>query len=164
MDYYIDEASYINEKRALKPIHLGTIKNKNGANIPLGLFCNDSCAWLSAIIYNPCATWSKIIALSQDPSSIRHFNVLSYNPNDINPHRKVVNQNNYSESLLDGLRVYHNPFATYPLDHGIFRHKDVYQSYCKYQNNTLNWQEECADGFLLFRKAICGIIDRTDSR
>jgi hypothetical protein len=35
---------------------------------------------------------------------------------------------NYTERLLDGLRVYHNPLATHPLDRGVFRHPDVFQS------------------------------------
>lgn len=33
----------------------------------------------------------------------------------------------YTENLLDGLRIYHNPFARHPLDPGIFRNPSVFQ-------------------------------------
>ena len=35
----------------------------------------------------------------------------------------------YHESLLDGLRVYHNPKVTHKLNKDIFRDNDVFQSY-----------------------------------
>src|SRR6516162_1095991 len=46
------------------------------------------------------------------------------------------------------LRVYHNPWATHPLDVSIFRHKDVFQAY---YDDQRGWVYEQRDGLLLCR-------------
>jgi hypothetical protein len=48
----------------------------------------------------------------------------------------------YRESLLDGLRVYHNPFATRPLDASVFRKPDVYQGCFDMETNERIYQGE----------------------
>ena len=72
--------------------------------------------------------------------------------------RRIVRKErkfDYHESLLDGLRVYHNPNATHELKKDIFRDKDVFQSY--YSEEKQDWVYEDRTGLLLFRSVFTGI-------
>jgi hypothetical protein len=61
----------------------------------------------------------------------------------------------YHESLLDGLRVYHNPNATHKLTKDIFRDNDVFQSY--YSEEKQDWVYEDRTGLLLFRRVLTAL-------
>jgi hypothetical protein len=101
-------------------------------------------------MFSSCASWGKVRALSADPNPNIMFEALKYNPNGTKPHLVRAKKANYTERLLDGLRVYHNPLATHPLDRGVFRHRDVFQSYYSEAND--DWVYEFSDGLLLFRR------------
>ena len=98
---------------------------------------------VSALIFSSCATWGKVRALSADPNPHVVFTALRSNLNGPIPHRIVANKEDYNETLLDGLRVYHNPDAYHPLDPAIFRSDEVMQSYfSKIENDWVYEQTE----------------------
>jgi hypothetical protein len=101
-------------------------------------------------MFSSCATWGKVRALSADPNPNIMFEAVKYNPNGTQPHFVRAKKANYTERLLDGLRVYHNPLATHPLDRGLFHNRDVFQSY--YSEDQNDWVYEFRDGLLLFRR------------
>ena len=72
---------------------------------------------------------------------------LRLNSTSNKPHFIKQPKQEYKENLLDGLRIYHNPFATHPLEPGLFRNNSVFQWYFE-GNETLVEQHE---GDLLFR-------------
>lgn len=148
-NYYVDEETFLREGGTLigKPRH--SVMKDNGLEIPLGLFSDGSHAWLSAVLFSSCATWGKVSALSADPNPNRFFFATRYNASGAVPHVIQERRSSYRESLLDGLRVYHNPFALHPLAPSIFRHRDVFQSY--YADDDRGWAHECRDGVLLHR-------------
>ncbi|MDB6158093.1 MAG: hypothetical protein JWO04_1799 [Gammaproteobacteria bacterium] len=86
-------------------------------------------------------------ALSSDPSDGIFFFGFRINTRGDTPHIIREPKRHYTESLLDGLRVYHNPFATHPLDPAIFRHPQVFQVW----QERGNPQVEERDGLLLSR-------------
>jgi hypothetical protein len=71
------------------------------------------------------------------------------------PHVVRAPKSRYSESLLDGLSVYHNPLATHKLGLEMFRHKNVFQSF--YSEEEQNWVYERRDGLLVWRSVLTGI-------
>jgi hypothetical protein len=89
----------------------------------------------------------KAIALSRDPSEHTWFTALRSNSRSIRPTIIRQNKNHYNEHLLDGLRIYHNPYARYPLDPAIFRHPLVFQSYWEGPEEMVDQR----DGLLLVR-------------
>jgi hypothetical protein len=101
------------------------------------------------VMFSSCATWGKVRALSSDPNHAILFEAVRYNPNGVHPHYVKAKKSQYTESLLDGLRVYHNPQATYKLDPGVFRHRDVFQTY--FSDACDDWIYEHRDGLLLSR-------------
>lgn len=151
-DYYIDEEEYLSQKNkpsTLSGKKLGEILKDNGSPIELGLFMKGDMTEVSAVIFNSSATFGKIRALSSDPNPNIEFEAVRYNPNSIEPHVIKTKKHNYHETLLDGLRVYHNPSARYPIDPSCFRRKEVFQSYKN--SYTGEWEYDLYEGQLLFR-------------
>lgn len=88
----------------------------NGSNVPLGFFCDDRASDVSAVIYSCLATWGKIRAMADNPDALSIYHTLHPSDNGIIPERRRAIKRNYKEHLLDGLHVFHNPFAKHPLD------------------------------------------------
>jgi hypothetical protein len=147
--YYVDEESFLREGGQLRGQHLRTVKKDSGRPVPLAIFGNKDFEWLSVVMFSSCATWGKVRALSSDPNPNIVFRTVKRNMTGVMAHASAARKAEYNESLLDGLRIYHNPSARYQLDKSIFRHKDVFQSYYREQNQ--DWVYEDRDGLLLFR-------------
>ena len=130
-DYYVDESALLNNPQEYpdgRPPtrHLGVVQKDNGSYIPLGFFNDDQMCDVSAIIFNPIATWGKIDALSQcDDLSIVFFETIKRD-NDMLIHARIP-KSQYSESIFSGLQIYHNPYATHPVQLNIFQRAEVSQ-------------------------------------
>jgi hypothetical protein len=153
--YYVDEDRFLREGGALKGQRLESVIKDNGSPVPLGIFASEDFAWLSAVIFSSCASWGKVRALSSGPNPNIVFRTVKRNLSGVTAHVGKARKSEYNESLLDGLRVYHNPEATHKLDKGIFRNNDVFRSY--YSEEKHDWVYEDRTGLLLFRSAFTGI-------
>lgn len=148
--YYVDEDRYIatgGREGPLEGEELRQVFKDNGSLVELGLFTTPAYKEISAVIFNGCANMGKVRALSSDPSPGIDFTALRLNLESVRPHLIREPKRRYEENLLDGLRIYHNPFATHPLDPALFSHHSVFQSY--YAND--DWNFEQREGQLLFR-------------
>lgn len=148
--YYVDEEQHIathGREGRLEGEELRRVFKENGSPIELGLFSSPAFKEISAVIFSSCATLGKVRALSSDPNPNIVFTALRYNPGGIQSHIVKEPKHRYTESLVDGLRVYHNPFASYPLDPALLRHPSVFQSYRK----NSDWVYEARAGLLMFR-------------
>jgi hypothetical protein len=148
--HYVDEEKYLREGDELKGYEIDSVAKDNGSSVNVGVFKDEDFKYLSAVVFSSCATWGKVRALSADPNPDVMFEAVKYNPNGTKPHFVKAKKANYTERLLDGLRVYHNPLATHPLDPRVFRHSDVFQSY--YSEARNDWVYESKEGLLLFRR------------
>jgi hypothetical protein len=149
-DYYVDEEAYFQDgaQGRLAGRSLSEIQKDNGSPLPLGMFSTPAYREISAVIFNGCATMGKVTALSADPNPKIFFQALRSNAEGLDPIKIQCLKADYKETLLDGLRVYHNPFALNPLDLKTFRHPDVFQSY----RSGEDWVYENYNGQLLFRR------------
>ncbi|HOB63332.1 MAG TPA: hypothetical protein PKI41_14630 [Candidatus Competibacteraceae bacterium] len=150
--YYVDEEAYIKEgdySEQPKDQIIERVLKHNGAPVTVGLFNSDVAKEISAVVFNPTATWGKALALSQDPASHSVFTAVSLNVSGSIPHKITLPKASYMEHLIDGLRVYHNPHASYPLPTDIFRNYRVFQTYWDHKEG--DWVYEQNDGQLLFR-------------
>lgn len=102
------------------------IEKPNGAKIPLGYFANNEMNEISAVIFSNTATFGKVRALSKDPDNLV-FMVQSYNENGLQSRYQAIKKADYHETLLDGLNVCHNPYASKPLPYELFRLPGVTQ-------------------------------------
>lgn len=92
-------------------------------SLPTGLFLNDQMADVSAVLFSSLATFGKARALSNSNGQIviQAFRIR----NNIEPIHIVAPLKDYRESLRDGLRLFHNPFAARPLPTSSFAVDDV---------------------------------------
>lgn len=125
------------------------IQKPNGSNIPVGYFANDQMKEISAVVYSNTATFGKVRALSNDPDCI--FFVQRYNENGFQPNYQVLRKTDYHETVLDGLNIFHNPYAMCKLPFNLFDLPGVTQHWLDNQGLPEN---DCADGTLLQRNTI----------
>lgn len=157
-EYYVDEESYLAGARkgeVLSGETLSQVFKENGSPIELGIFNTDEYKEISAVIFNGCANWGKVRAISSDPNPNIFFTALRLNISSDLPHVVQCTKQHYSENLLDGLRVYHNPYAAHPVDPALFRHPSVFQSYM-FDGSLVREQR---DGQLLCRFVFTGLTD-----
>jgi hypothetical protein len=151
LGHYVDEERYIQAGRpngGLDGEDLERVFKDSGSPVELGLFKSPAYKEISAVIFNGCATMGKVRALCSDPSDGIEFAALRLNPKSDQPHLIKQPKRLYQESLVDGLRIYHNPFATHPLDPTIFRHPSVFQIY---HDDKDEIHVEQREGLLLYR-------------
>lgn len=148
--YYVDEERFIatqGREGRLEGEQLQRVFKDNGSPVEVGIFSSPAYSEISAVIFSSCATIGKVRALSSDPNPGIVFTAVRYNPAGVQPHVVKQPKARYTERLVDGLRIYHNPFASRSLDPALFRHPGVFQSY--YQNG--DWVYEAREGQLMFR-------------
>jgi hypothetical protein len=153
--YYVDEEKFLREGGTLEKQCISGIRKDNLSEVSLAVFGMEEFAWLSAVVFSSCASWGKVRALSSDPNPNIFFQAVKLNTSGVVPHVVNARKSEYSESLLDGLRVYHNPSATHRLDVNTFRHPDVFQSY--FSDEEGDWMHDQRDGLLLFRSVWTGL-------
>lgn len=140
-DYYVDEQEYIDDPSkfaSVKAKNLKAVRKSSTVELPLGIFNDASHAHISAVLYNSSATWGKLKALGDDPNPTIYFFATRSDPltgdNYVFQGRKV----DYEETIFDGLRVYHNPHATYPLDWRVFQEPGAFQG-VRLNPETFEW-------------------------
>lgn len=154
LGHYVDEERYIltgRPKGGLDGEDLQSVLKNNGNPVELGLFRSPAYREISAVIFNGLATMGKVRAMCADPSDGSVFTALRLNPHSDQPHVIKQPKSHYQESLVDGLRIYHNPFATHVLDPAIFRHPSVFQLYHDSEDRI---HVEQRKGLLLFRSVV----------
>lgn len=136
-DYYVDEEEYLANPDAFpygpEGRSLGSVEKDNGAEIELGLFNSPKFKHVSAVVFSNLATWGKVEAMSGNPDAM----VSSVRSTPDGMVRKVAPASEASEAITDGLRVYHNPFATHPLPKEVFRRDGVVQMWADLEEQAL---------------------------
>ena len=103
-----------NERIVLGQEYIDSITKQNGSDVPLGYFVKGMMNEISAVIFSNTATFGKVRALSDDPGDI-FFESIRYNDSGLKPIHTILPKSEYQETLLDGLHIFHNPVANYPI-------------------------------------------------
>lgn len=131
--YYVDEDAhrrkYPDGGVPLFAEELPHVLKDNGQPLPLGAFCDASMAGISAVIQSTAATWSKVRAMSDDPNVM--ITAIYENRDQGGTFYYDGPNSRYSEDILDGLRIYHNPYATRPLAPSLFDRPEIFQATLK---------------------------------
>lgn len=132
-DYYVDEQEFLYDPAKFSSIgskNLKAVRKSGTAELPLGIFNDPSHAHISAVVFNSSATWGKVRALGDDPNPFVFFTAVRSDPATGDMYAFRGPKVGYSETLLDGLRVYHNPHARHPLDWRVFQEPGAFQAVC----------------------------------
>ena len=160
-DHYVEEQLSLDHPEAFDGrapvVNLGYIEKDNGAEIPLGVFNDDSMSEISALIFSCTATWGKLSAMGSNSETI----VTSIWSSDDygKPEKRESASDKHVEKLQDGVQVYHNPNAKHPLPVEIFNHDGIVQVYLDFE--TGEWVHEGVKDSLIFRKTM-KYIDKKD--
>lgn len=122
---YHDEAATAPSDTHVASYNVMSAPKNAATNIEVGLFCDERYADVSAVIYSSLATWGKLRAVADNPNAPSIYTTIHPNPGSLIPIVRTAHKRDYSEHLLDGLYVLHNPFALHPLPTGLLSHPRV---------------------------------------
>jgi hypothetical protein len=105
-------------------VFIEEIDKSNGSKVPLGYFTNPNHSHVSAVIFSNVATASKARVLSNDPR-VTIVSYQKYNDYGTQPTIEHKEKSQYKEDLLDGLIVFHNPYADIPFNVEEFYHECI---------------------------------------
>ncbi|MBA4239579.1 MAG: glycosaminoglycan attachment site [Sphingobacteriaceae bacterium] len=123
-DHSFDEKG----KLVVKPVKIGNYVKENGTAIPSGFFFLPDTENVSAIIFSSCGTLSKFNRMgkqadlgSQKVTLVRMGAFYNHDPNANKPNliSYQVDQSS-NETWSEGIIVFHNPKAKYPLNPAMF--------------------------------------------
>lgn len=127
------------------------LAKNNCSEIPLGLFTNNKMKEVSAIIFSCTATYSKLIALSPKGKEEIFFNYVITDEYEKPYYSGPISYDNYKEKIQDGICIFHNPFASYPLPDGIF--DEIGINHYTYDPNRDQFYRKTNKYFLVTRMA-----------
>lgn len=150
---------------------VASVKNKNGKDIDLGIFTNDSYKEISAVIFSTTGTFGKAVALAGTASFVKTtrlrkmgideflakeglekigrtrtkvsdtydiFSERFYSGIDVCGHDvHLCSGSDHKETHLDGLQVYHNPFAMHPLLENDFCAQEIVHYFYDIENTAM---------------------------
>jgi len=147
-DFYLDEEEYLKNPEkfpdGLRDKRLYSVEKPNGSEIELGFFLDDRASEISAVLFNPLATWSKIQSMKKDKMGVFSH---TWNTSD----NKMIRTTNEEELIEDGLFIFHNPYAKYPLDKKVFQRDRISQVFM--DKDTLLIERVYKDKHLTHRMA-----------
>lgn len=149
-DDYVDEDAHTQapDRFPFGPpnVRLGSIEKDNGTSFDLGIFESDAWSEVSAVMFSCVATWGKTVAMSTRPR-VGLITASWSNASNGASHFRKSQIGVPSENISDGLQIFHNPYAKYPLDVRIFRRAGVVQRY----RSGSDWVQEEYDSCLQIR-------------
>jgi len=110
-----------NEKAKCEIIYNETILKNENIELDIGIFKTDRYKEVSAIIFSTMATMSKAITQSDLRCKVR----LSKFSEEKGLVIDIIENEDCNESHLEGLQIYHNPFALNPLDEREFSKYEI---------------------------------------
>lgn len=103
-------------------------KMETGAELPLGIFLNSDCSEVSAIMYTCTNTIGKLTALALSKgmnTSNQVVDVVRDTMDDEVPFKFRIVSENFTETVSDGIFIFHNPYAKKPINPIIFEKTNV---------------------------------------
>lgn len=131
--YLKDEAT--NEIRIVGEEYVDSVAKDNDSEIELGFFTDDRMKEISAIIFSTTATTTKAQALKSHMYPDTIFFAARYNIESWEiPHWVVGQGAEFEETLLDGLHIFLNPYASTKFNPSAFYHEDITFHYYDIEN------------------------------
>jgi hypothetical protein len=129
----------------------------NGAFVPLGLFTRPGLEHVSAVVFSNTATWTKVRALAGAGDYPVMLFGCRYNASDLKYRIEQALRPGYTETLLDGMHVFLNPYATNPLPVGPFEGREI--AIHRFDLETKTCDVDAPDGFL-FQHSSMAFLDK----
>lgn len=122
---YHDEEATARDADTVCSYNVVSAAKSERVDIPVGLFCTDAYAEVSAVVYSALATWGKVRALADNPEALTWYRTFHPQEGTLLPRVELRRKRDYHEDAMDGLWVLHNPFAHHPVPAGMLSHARV---------------------------------------
>ncbi|KQY88267.1 hypothetical protein [Pelomonas sp. Root1444] len=122
---YHDEEATARDATEVVSYNVSAAPKNETVNIDMALFCDDAYRDVSAVVYSSLATWGKVRAVAENPNAKTFYTTFHPQKGTIHPQVLRRLKRDYSEHLLDGMVVLHNPYADRPLPDKAFDHPRV---------------------------------------
>jgi len=129
--YHDEEETIASGSHKMVSYNVDSVIKNESTNINLGYFCTPEYADVSAVIFSSLATWGKVRAVADNPGALSVYRTFHPNPGSLLPIMRVAQKADYQEHLLDGLCVFHNPFAKHKLNPCTLSHERLAQAFVK---------------------------------
>jgi hypothetical protein len=146
--YFDEELTIANKTTKIVSYGVCGVVKRENIDVPLGYFLDKAYRHVSAVVYSPLATWGKLRALADNPFAKSVYMTFHPGSDGLMPLVKSTPKDRYLEHLLDGLYVFHNPFADHPLHPSTFSHPRLAQFFV---NDRNEFKVVAPDDFLLSR-------------
>jgi len=146
--YFDEEATIATGADEIIQFPVDAVVKNPSTNIPLGYFINEKYSDVSSVIYSSLATWGKIRALADNKSALSIYTTFHPIEGSLIPEIRYSQKCDYYEHLADGLHIFHNPFAKYPLKSSTLNHERIAQYFID-SNGQMDITSP--DDFLLLR-------------
>ena len=124
---YYDETATPKSAKKVVSYDVASAPKSESINIKVGLFGDDSYSDVAAVVYSALATWGKVRALAKNPEAKTIYTTFHPADGQLNADVRHTSKRDYHEDLLDGLYVFHNPYAQRPLPISVFDHPRITQ-------------------------------------
>lgn len=151
--YHDEESTLASGATNVISYNVRSVRKSELIDVPLGYFTDASYSEVSAVVYSSLATWGKIRALAVNPTADSVYTTYHPNPNGIHALVRHTPKAQYKEHLLDGLYVFHNPFASKPLNPETLAHPRIAQAFVAPDGEI---RFEAPEDFLLLRFLVSG--------
>lgn len=145
---YYDEAATPKDASEVTKYDVSAAPKSSGAEVPVGLFLDERHSEVSAVIYSSLATWGKLRALADNPAAQTIYQTYHPGGDGLMPRIFTRMKHEYTEDLLDGLYVLHNPFAKHPVPKGTLSHPRITEVHVSPTGELIF---DAPDDFLLIR-------------
>lgn len=122
---YHDEEATAQDADTVTSYNVVSAAKSESVDIPVGLFCTDAYAEVSAVVYSALATWGKVRALADNSEALTWYRTFHPQEGTLLPRVELRRKCDYQEDVMDGLWVLHNPFARHPVPAGMLSHTRV---------------------------------------
>ena len=156
---YHDEAATAPDAKKVVSYNVSAAAKSENVDVPMGLFCDEAYADVSAVIYSSLITWGKIRALADNPNAKTIYQTFHSQDGTLLPEVRKALKRDYVEHLLDGVYVLHNPFAKYPISDGTLSHPRLAEVHVAEDGELII---NAPDDFLLVR-TLWSVQERNDA-
>lgn len=146
-EYFDEEMTISSQAKNIVHYPVDSVFKNLSTEVSLGYFLDDTFSEVSAVIYTSIATWGKVRALADNKNAHSIYQTFHVNEGSITPELRVSPKADYFEHLIDGLQIFHNPYAKHPINKDIFNHPRIAQLYVDHDELITI----CPDDFLLMR-------------
>lgn len=152
-NFSCNEPITLNDSWGREYKQITSIQKNNGSLLNIGLFRDNACSHISAIIYSCTTSLGKLTSLCENHTPLPKFTAI-----EITTPTGIIYKSRYSnepqiENIYDGLFVFHNPLAKNPVNSDFMKSDGVVHFYFDTESKKITIESTKSE--ILTRRYVC---------